>query len=118
MREEDGGMDTEPDMSVDDRYYTGKKYAMLSKAKKLGLKLKRQKRGHKPGNKSKPRTASKSITGDQATTRIIKALSKLIAAEGQSDNDNNIDIGPTGPTDSTTDTSASNRANKALQRRK
>ena len=118
MRQEGGGMDTEPNMSVDDRYYTGKEYAMLSKAKKLGLKLKRQKCGHKPGNKGKPRTAPKSITGDQATTCIIKALSKLIAAEGQSEDDNNIDIGSTGPTDTTTDTNASNRANKALQRRK
>ena len=43
-RDEGGGMDTEPDMLVDNRYCTGKEYAMLSKAKKLGLKLKRQKR--------------------------------------------------------------------------
>ena len=118
MREDGGGTDTETDMSVDNRYYTGKEYATLSKAKKLGLKLKRQKCGHKPGNKGKPRTAPKSTTGDRTTTHIIKALSKLIAADGQSEDDNTIDNGPSGPTDTTTDTNASNRANKALQRRK
>ena len=114
---EDGGVtDAEPNMSADDRYYTGKEYASLSKAKKLGLKLKRQKRGHKPGNKSKPRAAApKSTIADRTTTRIIKALSKLIATETQSEDDNTID---NGPTDDTTDTTASNRANKALQRRK
>ena len=118
MREEGGGMDTEPDMLVDNRYYTGKEYAMLSKAKKLGLKLKRQKRGHKPGNKGKPRAAPKPTVGDRAMTRIVKALSKLIAANGQSEDEDNNDIDPIGPTDTATDTNASNRANKALQRRK
>ena len=115
-----GGTDTEPDMSVDDRYYTGREYATLSKAKKLGLKLKRQKRGHKPGNKGKSRTAPKPTTGDRTTRRIIKALTKLIAAEGQSEDDNTIDNGPSGPMDTNTNTgtNASNRANKALQRRK
>ena len=72
--------DSNPDMLVDDQYFTGKEYAKLSKAKKLGLKLKRQKHGHKPGNKSKPRTTPKPTVGDQATMRIIKALSKIIAA--------------------------------------
>ena len=54
-RDDGEGMDIEPDMSVDDRYYTGKEYAMLSKAKKLGLKFNGQKHGHKPGNKGNPK---------------------------------------------------------------
>ena len=90
--------DAEPDLSVDDHYYTGKEYAKLSKAKKLGLKLKRQRRGHKPGNmgnnkpgnmgnKGRPRAAQKPTNDDRATTRIIKALSRLLAKGGQEDDE-------------------------------
>ena len=120
-RDDGEGTDIEPNMSVDDRYYTDKEYAMLSKAKKLGLKLKSQKRGHKSGNKgnSKPRTTPKPTIGYRATTRIIKALFKLIAADGYAEEDDNNDNNDTTPTDPTdTDTNTTNRANKALQRRK
>ena len=113
--------DTEPDMSVDDRYYTSQEYAKLSKAKKLGLKLKCQKHGHKPGNKgnrSRPRTMPKPMNNDRATTRIIKALSWLIAEGGQDDDDDaTCDAAHTNHPDMGTD-STSNQANKALQWRK
>ena len=89
---------------------------MLSKAKKLGLKLKRQKRGHRPGNKGKPRTTPKPTVGDWATTHIIKALSKLIAAGGQAEEEDNNDTDPSDHVD--TNTNAPNQANKALQHRK
>ena len=103
---EDG--DVEPDMSVDDCYYTGKEYAKLSKAKKFGLKLKRQKHSHKPGNKNKPKATLKPTTEDRATTRIIKALSKIIVEGRQSDDEDANDM-------DTTDTNTLNWANKALQ---
>ena len=113
--------DTEPDMSVDDRYYTSQEYAKLSKAKKLVLKLKHQKCGHKPGNKgnrSRPRMMPKPMNNDRATTRIIKALSRLIAKGGQDDDDDATrDAAHTDHPDMGTD-STSNRANKALQWRK
>ena len=115
---------TEPDMTVDDRYYTGQEYAKLSKAKKLGLKLKRQRRGHKPrnmgknkpgnsGNKGRPRAAQKTTSNAMTTTRIIKVLSWLLA-EGEHEDDNT--TSETNPDTGTND--PSNRSNKALQWRK
>ena len=116
--------DAEPNLSVDDRYYMGKEYAKLSKAEKLGLKLKRQRRGHKSGNmgnnkpgnmgnKGRPRAAQKPTNDDRATMHIIKALSRLLAEGEQEDDDitseANTDVGTNNP---------SNRSNKALQRRK
>ena len=116
--------DTAPDLSVDDRYYTGKEYSKLSKAEKLGLKLKCQRRGHKPGNmgnnktgnmgnKGRPRASQKPTNDNRATTRIIKALSRLLAEGEQEDDDitseNNTDVGTNNPL---------NRSNKALQWRK
>ena len=112
--------DTEPDMSVDDWYYTGKEYAKLSKAKKLGLKLKRQKHGHKPGNKgnrSMPRTMPKPMNDDQAMTHIIKALSRLISEGGQEEDDTTSDAEHMDHIDAGTN-NTSNWANKALQRHK
>ena len=103
---EDG--DVEPDMSVDDRYYTGKEYAKLSKAKKSGLKLKRQKRSHKPANKNKPKAMLKPTTEDQVTTCIIKALSKIIVDKGQSDDED-------ANARDTSDANTPNQGNKALQ---
>ena len=51
---------------------------------------------------------------DQATTRIIKALSQIIAAGGPAEEDDTNDMDYTDHTD--TDASTLNRANKALQR--
>ena len=48
--------------------------------------------------------------------RIIKALSKIIAAGGQAEEEDTNDMDLTDHTD--TDTNAPNRANKALQLRK
>ena len=49
-----GGGEVKPDMSVEDRYYTKAEYEKLSPAKKLGLKRKRESRGH---NGKKPKKA-------------------------------------------------------------
>ena len=116
--------DAEPDMSVDDHYYMGQEYTKLSKAKKLGLKLKCQRRGHKPsnmgnnkpgnpGNKGRPRAAQKPTNNKRAATRIIKALSRLLA-EGEHEDDNT----KSGTNPDAGTNSSSNRSNKALQRRK
>ena len=101
----------EPDMSVDDHYYTGKEYAKLSKAKKFGLKLKHQKHGHKPGNKNKPKVTLKPMIEDRATMHIIKALSKIIVDGGQSEDEDTNDM-------DNTDANTLHWANKALQQRK
>ena len=112
--------DTEPNMSVDDQYYTGREYAKLSKAKKLGLKLKCQMHGHNPGNKGnkgnkgRPRPTPKSTSDDHATTCIIKALSRLIAEGGPEEDDATSEMDHTDHTGN--DTNASNQANKAFQR--
>ena len=116
--------DTEPDMSVDDHYYTGQEYAKLSKAKKLGLKLKHQRRGHKPsnmgnnkpgnpGNKGRPHAAQKPTNNERATMRIIKVLSKLLAEGDHEDDDTTSETNPNTGTNN-----SSSRSNKALQRRK
>ena len=120
--------DAEPDMSVDDRYYTGKEYAQLSRAKKLGLKLKRQRCGHKsnnvgnnkpgnPGNRGRPRAAQKPMRHEKTTMRIIKALSRLLAEGEHEDDDTTTDIVPETNSDAGANHST-NRSNKALQRRK
>ena len=104
-----GEGDMEPDMSVDDHYYTGKEYAKLSKAKKFGLKLKCQECSHKPGNKNKPKVMLKQTIEDCVTMHIIKALSKIIVNGGQSEDEDTNDM-------DNTDANTLNWANKALQR--
>ena len=120
--------DAEPDMSVDDRYYTGKEYTQSSRAKKLGLKLKCQKRGHKsnnvgnnkpgnPGHRGRPRAAQKPMRHEKTTTRIIKALSRLLAEGEHEDDDTTTDIVPETNSDAGANHST-NWSNKVLQRRK
>lgn len=46
-----GGGEGEADMTVEDRYYNGNEYKKLSAAQKLGLKRKREARGHQPSRK-------------------------------------------------------------------
>ena len=49
----DTNKSTEADMSVEDRYYNRSEYSKLTNAQKLGLKLKREKRGQKKGSQGK-----------------------------------------------------------------
>ena len=70
--------DVQPDMSIEDRYYTGKEYSQLSKVKKFGLKVKRQKHGHRMGAKNKVKAKPATETTDHASDRIIKALAKVL----------------------------------------
>jgi hypothetical protein len=73
----------EADMTVEDRYYNKKEYDSLSASKKLGLKLKREKRGHK-GNKEKsgkgkvPGPTMKQKEEMTLSDRSIKALASAL----------------------------------------
>ena len=62
--------DVEPDMSVPDRYYKHNEYVKLTQAQKLGLKMKRAKRGHKPSAKNKQEA--------NLSKRSIKAIASAI----------------------------------------
>jgi hypothetical protein len=103
----------EADMSVPDRYYTLAEYKKLTAAQKMGLKIKREKRGHDTKKGGKKRSNSE--------INISKASIKAIASAVQQDND-------TGESSSDQDAqveapkakkqhAGSNRKNKALMRK-
>ena len=67
----------QPDMSVEDRYYTKAEYSKLSAAKRKGLSIKRQKRGHKPGEKSSKTSPKK---GKRTfNKRVISAIKRIFS---------------------------------------
>jgi hypothetical protein len=111
--------DVEPDMSVDDRYYKKSEYNKLSHAKKLGLKLKREKRGHTSGGGDN-KTKSGNFNFRKLAKRDIKAIASQVAKHSNKDDE---------PTDSESDSSespepaqkrskkGSNRNHKALKRK-
>jgi hypothetical protein len=75
QKELKGDQSVTPDMSVEDCYYTQKEYHSLSAAKKLALKLKRQKQGHnggKHGNKNESKKRKKELV--DLSQRTIKAI--------------------------------------------
>jgi hypothetical protein len=74
-----------PDMSVEDRYYKRSEYMSLSAAQKLGLKRKRDGRGHKPGMKSKSNNG-KNVKFD-LSRRSIKAIATQLSKTKQHDNE-------------------------------
>jgi len=86
---EDGG-DVEADMSVDDRYYKRDEYNKLSPGKKLGLRLKRQKRGHKSGGKKFDGGNGKNNSVN-LSKRSIKALAAQVAKVSFADKDDEDD---------------------------
>jgi hypothetical protein len=67
-----------PDMSVEDRYYKRKEYNALSAQQKLGLSLKRAKRGHTGNEKGKREKKKNSV---QLSQRTIKALATALRQE-------------------------------------
>ncbi|KAL3934951.1 MAG: hypothetical protein SGARI_003168 [Bacillariaceae sp.] len=73
-------MEVDPDMSIQDRYYTKDEYRGLSRAQKLGLKKKREDRGHKPKNHKKSNKSKKSLkSADKAAEkRMISALKAIM----------------------------------------
>lgn len=87
-----GGSDVDPDMSIEDRYYTYKEYRDLSPAKKAGLKRKRNARGHKSGDSAKKQHSknngngkSKSLTKKTVSKMIVSALKEMTISDKESD---------------------------------
>ena len=76
-KEEDAG-EVQPDMSVEDQYYTGKKCSQLSRVKKYGLKLKCQKHGHKPQKNKKKTKPLDNKSVNPTYKHVIKALTKVL----------------------------------------
>ena len=106
--------DIQPNMSIEDRYYTGKEYSQLSKVKKFGLKVKCQKRGHRTGAKNRTKAKPATKTNDHASDRIIKALMKVLE-QNHTDDVPSLDAGD----DTDNDTPApKNHTNKVLQCKK
>lgn len=75
---------SEADMTVEDRYYSKKEYESLSPAKKFGLKLKREKRGHKE-KKEKSGKSKKQMGEMNLSERSIKALASALRQSKEKD---------------------------------
>ena len=103
----------EPDMSVEDRYYSKTEYSKLSAAKKKGLNIKRKKRGHKPGAKDSKSSPKKGpATFRKRVVSVLKQLTgkgELNAGDDSSDSDEEVPMKD--------NSSQSNRTNKALKRK-
>lgn len=85
-----GGGNDLPDMTVEDRYYTKQEYMKLTSAQKHGLKIKRQKRGHKGGKTTKNGTQKMSLdkrTIKAIATEMTKLDNKRDREEDDSDDD-------------------------------
>ena len=106
-----------PDMTVEDRYYKIPEYKRLSRAKKLELKLLREKRGGKKTTKipKKPRSSilkkKLRFTKNNPAIRKIKAILSAVELDESDD----MDIDSTA-NDTQTTTDPNNRTNLALQR--
>ena len=98
---------------VEDRYYTKAEYADLSADQKRALALKRQKRGHKPGEKSSTMPGK----SKDSTAKSIKAVTRTVAQLAKKvDNFVSDDSQTTNSDDHPETPPASNRTNKALTR--
>ena len=62
----------EPNLTVEDRYYSMKEYNSLSPAKKKGLSIKRKKRGHVPGAKDSKAKKGK-VTFQRRTVAMLES---------------------------------------------
>ena len=100
----------QPDMSVEDRYYSREEYETLSPSKKKGLSIKRNNRGHKPGQKSSKTVPKKGKTTYQKPKRNISAIHRLEEGD-ESEDDEEI------PMKGANGDENSNRTNKALVRK-
>ena len=84
-----GSNDHDANLSMEDRYYNKSEYDQLTGAQKKGLKLKREKRGHKPGRKDSPSTKGGKGGGNkgksklQLSKRDISAIATAVAAVQQ-----------------------------------
>ena len=121
-----GSNDHDPDISVENHYYKKSEYDQLTGLQKKGLKLKWEKRGHKPGRKDSPSTRGGKGGGNkgksklQLSKRDISAIATAVAAvqqdgvaESSEESDEEIPIKPPA---SKKAKPSSNRNNPALQR--
>lgn len=116
------GMDAnseDADMSVEDRYYKKSEYSQLSAGQKLGLQIKRKRRGGDGKAKGKPSGPSKKkikAIEAQVEKRVISALSGMLNSEDDDNDESSAD-------DNRDDESEKikltrNRINKALKEKK
>ena len=121
-----GSNDHYTDLNVEDRYYKKGRYDQLTGAQKKGLKVKREKRGHKPGRKDSTATKRGKVRGNKGKTKLqlskrdISAIATAVAAvrhdgdaESSEESDEEIPIKPPAPKKVKL---SSNRNNPALQR--
>ena len=104
-----GSNDHDADLSVEDRYYKKSEYDQLTGVQKKGLKLKQEKRDHKPGRKDSPST--KGGKGGGLATAVA-AVQQDGDAESSEESDEEIPIKPPA---SKKAKPSSNRNNPALQ---
>ena len=113
-----GNGDVEPDMSVEDRYYKKEEYAKLSAAKKLGLKAKRKKRGHKPGKEKNGSGGGGDITLSKRTIKaLVTAMKPPSDTEDSDSSDEDEEIPMKEGPARKKQKSDQNRNNKALKRK-
>lgn len=105
-----------PDMSVEDRYYTKPEYRRLSLAKKKGLAIKREKRGHKPGARDSKK--EKAYKGKKSFRKAVVAAIKQYKANKKKndDDDSTVSSDEEVPMKDAKEQS-SNRNSKALKRK-
>jgi len=107
-----------PDMSVEDCYYTKPEYNKLSAAKKKGLSIKRQNRGHKKGAKDSKTTPAKGKPTFQK--RVVSAVNRYLKEVDDGVDDMDIDDDEPMSEDEEVQmkdaSQESNRTNNALKR--
>ena len=119
--------ETKADMSIEDRYYKVDEYKKLSPAKKLGLKIKRDKRDGKgckkggggDGNNHTVHLSKRSIAAIREATKRNKDSSTEATSDSDSDDSDDSDESiPMKPPATKKTKKGSNRHNAALQRKK
>ena len=108
-----------PDMTVEDRYYKVNEYKQLSKAKRLGLKLLREKRGGGKSNTKIPVKANKKVkfAPSAKDLRAIKALISSIQLDDEEEDKMEVEEQQETPVEQQEVTNTYlNRNNNALKR--
>ena len=103
-----------PDMTVEDRYYKKSEYMKLSQAKKKGLALHRQNRGHKKSGKSSSNAKGFSLREVKMLRKFASMKIKAKADEMDTSDEESDD----GGSDKENESKKSNRNIKALTRKK
>ena len=105
----DTNKSTEADMSVEDRHCDKSEYSKLTNAQKLGLKLKREKRGQKKGSQGKRKQGEIKLSDHS-----IKAIASALRESNNDDSDE--EDSDDEKSDAPPKKQKTNRTNKALSR--